>query len=144
MNQLSLFNMNLTKEVKREAEKLMKKYRVLDAIIESRKLDLSPKLTQCPETASESQRGNQFYSGTETLAIARAELEDYERTKKKLALIYESLKPIQQKIWDERYIMDRKDIDVYNDLYIDDNAYYRLKREMVAIVAEAFGMNGHV
>lgn len=139
MNQLSFLNMTLNKEVKRQAEKLMSRYRIFDAIIESKKLDLEPRLTQNPEP-SEIQRGNQFYSATENAVMTEFEIEEYVRTKRKLNLVYESLKPVQQEIWDERYINGRRDVDVYNDLDLTDKTYYRLKREMVAIVAEAFGL----
>lgn len=137
--QLSLIDMTLTKEVRRKAEKLMSRYKVLEAIIESKKLDLEPKMVTNYQ-ASESQRGNQFHSETETLAITEMEIEEYVRTKRKLSLVYNSLKPSQQKIWDQRYLMGRNDIDVYCDLDIPDRTYYRLKREMISYVAEAFGL----
>lgn len=139
MSQLSFFITSISKDVRREAEKLMSRYKILDAIIESRKMDLEPKMTQGLE-ASESQRGNQFYSSTESVALARMELEDYERTKRKLKIVYESLKPVQQRIWDERYIVGRRDIDVYEDLHLTDKTYYALKKEIVVTVAEAFGL----
>jgi ArpU family phage transcriptional regulator len=139
VSQLSLFNIEISKEAKRDAEKLMSRYKVLDAIIESRKLDIEPSLTQS-FNPSESQRSNQFYSSTETLAITGIEIEEYVRTKRKLTLVYEQLKPIQRRMWEERYISGRFDVDVYIDLELPERNYYRLKREMVAIVAEAFGL----
>jgi ArpU family phage transcriptional regulator len=140
MNQLSFLNTSISKEAKRQAEKLMSRYKIFDALIESRKLDLEPRLTQNPEP-SEIQRGNQFYSSVENTAMAEFEIEEYVRTKRKLSLIYDSLKPEQQQIWDHRYIIGRYDMDVYLDLEIRRRTYYRLKREMVAIVAESFGFN---
>jgi ArpU family phage transcriptional regulator len=139
MQQLSFLKTNLTKEVRRKAEKLMSKYRMLDAIIESRKLDLEPKLTVNYQ-ASESQRSNQFHSETEKISMNEIEIEELVRTKRKLSLVYDKLKPVQQKIWDERYVLGRQDIDVYNDLIIPDRSYYRLKREMISDVAEAFNL----
>lgn len=68
MNQLSFLNTTISKEVKRKAEKLMGRYKILDAIIESKKMDLEPRLTQNPEP-SEIQRGNQFYSSVENLSL---------------------------------------------------------------------------
>jgi hypothetical protein len=53
--------------------------------------------------------------------------------------VYYSLKPVQQRIWDQKFLLGRYDIDVYTDLDIPDRTYYRLKREMIAVVAEAFG-----
>ncbi|AOH54471.1 hypothetical protein ABE28_008910 [Peribacillus muralis] len=140
MNQLSFLNTSISKEAKRQAEKLMSRYKVLDALIESRKLDLEPRMTQNPEP-SEIQRGNQFYSSVENTVMTEFEIEEYVRTKRKLSLIYDSLKPEQQKIWDHRYINGKYDTDVHYDLDIRRRTYYRLKREMVAIVAESFGFN---
>ena len=139
MTQLAFLNTTLTKEVRRKAEKLMSKYRMLDAIIESRKLDLEPSMVVNYQP-SESQRGNQFHSETERLALSEVEIEGLVRTKRKLSLIYDSLKPSQQKIWDERYVLGRQDADVYRELYMPDRTYYRLKREMIADVAEAFNL----
>lgn len=137
--QLTLIDINLSKEVKRQAEKLMSKYKMFGAIIESKKLDLEPKLV-ASYAGSESQRGNQFYSETEKLAETEIEIEEYTRTLRKLTLVYEALKPIQQQIWEQRYVLGRYDIDVYMDLGIPDRTYYRLKREMIANVAEALGL----
>ncbi|MGE7880125.1 hypothetical protein [Peribacillus muralis] len=49
MNQLSFLNTSISKEAKRQAEKLMSRYKILDAIIESKKINLEPRLTQNPE-----------------------------------------------------------------------------------------------
>lgn len=143
MNQLSFLNTSINKEAKRQAEKLMSRYKVLDALIESKKLDLEPRLTQNPEP-SEIQRGNQFYSSVENAAMTEFEIEEYVRTKRKLNLVYNSLKPIQQKIWEERYIAGKYHVDVFVDLKLPERTYYRLKREMVAIVAETFGLINNV
>lgn len=137
---LTLLDVKLTKEVKRQAEKLMSRYKMYEAIIESKMLDLEPKLT-ASYTGTEIQRGNQFYSEPEKLALTEIELDEYTRTVRKLDLVYNSLRPIQQRIWDFRYLLDRQDIDVYSDLNIPDRTYYRMKREMIAVVAEAFGID---
>lgn len=139
MSQLSFMNMHVSKEAKRQAEKLMARYKVIDAIIESKKLDLEPSITQ-NYNVSESQRSNIPSSPTENAVLAEIEIEEYVKTKRKLNLVYDSLKPIQQQIWEERYISGRRDVDVYNDLIMTDRTYYREKREMVAIVTEAFGL----
>jgi ArpU family phage transcriptional regulator len=137
--QLTLLDVKLTKEVKRKAEKLMSRYRIYEAIIESKKMDLEPKLVASYQ-GSESQRGNQFYSEPEKIALTEIELDEYTRTLRKLDLVYNSLRPMQQQIWERRYLLDQLDIDVYSDLVIPDRTYYRLKREMIAVVAEAFGI----
>jgi ArpU family phage transcriptional regulator len=137
--QLALKDINLSRDVKRQAERLMSRYNMFKAIIESRSMELEPKLTVNYQP-SESQRGNQFHSETEKLALTEIEISDYTKTVRKLDLVYNSLKPIQQQIWDHRYLLDRFDTDVYNDLNIPYRTYYRLKREMIAVVAEAFGI----
>ncbi|MBU8770321.1 ArpU family phage packaging/lysis transcriptional regulator [Cytobacillus oceanisediminis] len=136
--QLAFLDTKLSKEVKRKTEKLMSSYKNLEAIIESKKLDASPKMVVNYQP-SESQRGNQFHSETEQLAMNKMDIEEYTRTKRKLDLVYYSLKPTQQRIWDQKFLLGRYDVDVYSDLNIPDRTYYRLKREMIAVVAEAFG-----
>jgi ArpU family phage transcriptional regulator len=137
--QLTLLDIKLTKEIKRKAEKLMSRYKMYEAIIESKKMDLEPKMVASYE-GSESQRGNQFYSEPEKIVLTEIEIDEYTRTVKKLNLVYESLRPIQQQIWEYRYLLDCFDGDVYKQLDIPDRTYYRLKREMIAVVAEAFGI----
>jgi ArpU family phage transcriptional regulator len=135
--QLAFLDTRLSKEVKRKTEKLMSSYKNLEAIIESRKLD-APKMVVNYQ-ASESQRGNQFHSETETLALNKIEVDEYIKTKRKLDLVYYSLKPIQQRMWDQKYLLGRYDVDVYMDLELPHRTYYRLKREMISVVADTFG-----
>nr|WP_267917334.1 ArpU family phage packaging/lysis transcriptional regulator [Lederbergia citrisecunda] len=137
--QLAFFNTNLTKESRRKAEKLMSSYKNIEAIIESKKLDLEPRMTANYQ-ASESQRGNQFHSETERLAIANQEIEEYVITRRKLSLVYESLKKEQQEIWEQRYIQGKYDTDVYSDMGLNEKRYYRLKGEMIAVVADALNL----
>lgn len=137
--QLAFINTTLSREAKREAEKLMSRYKMFEAIMESKKVDLEPKMVASYQV-SESQRGNQFYSEPEKIALAEIEIDEYARMIKKLDLVYDSLRPVQKKIWEQRYLLGRYDTEVYNDLEIPDRTYYRLKREMIGVVAEAFGL----
>lgn len=137
--QLTLLDIKLTKDIRRKAEKLISRYKMYEAIIESKKMDLEPKMV-ASYSGNESQRGNQFYSEPEKIALTEIELDEYTRTLRKLDLVYESLRPSQKKIWNNRYLLDRQDIEVYSDLNIPDRTYYRLKKEMIAVVAEAFGI----
>jgi len=137
--QLSLLDMNLPKNIKRKAEKLIGRQKIFEAILESKKMDLEPKMVASYQ-GNASQRNNQFYSETEKIALTESEIEEYRRALKKLNLVYNSLKPIQKNIWEQRYLLGRFDVDVYNDLNVPDRTYYRLKREMIAVVAEAFGL----
>ncbi|MCR6096870.1 hypothetical protein HXA31_20505 [Salipaludibacillus agaradhaerens] len=137
MQQLAFMDIELDKETRRKAEKLLSSYRNLDAIIKTQELEIAPKMTINYEP-SESQRGNQFYSDTEQVVMLRERVDFNKLTKEKLHRIYNSLKPIQRQIWDLRYCDGMTDSYVYNELELTDRAYYRLKREMIAIVAEAF------
>jgi hypothetical protein len=103
MMQLAFLDTRLSKDVKRKTEKLMSSYKNLEAIIESRKLD-APRMTVNYQ-ASETQRGNQFHSETETLALNKIDIEEYIKTKRKLDLVYYSLKPVQQRIWDQKFLL---------------------------------------
>ncbi|MEK3819674.1 ArpU family phage packaging/lysis transcriptional regulator [Cytobacillus sp. FSL W8-0315] len=136
--QLAFLDTKLSKEVKRKTEKLISSYKNLEAIIESKKMDAEHKMTVNYQP-SESQRGNQFHSETEKIAELNIEIKEHLLTMRKLNVVYHSLKPIQQRIWDQKFLRGRYDVDVYSDLDIPDRTYYRLKREMIAVVAEAFG-----
>ncbi|MED3974588.1 hypothetical protein P4639_14440 [Priestia megaterium] len=137
--QLAFFDTNVPRKAKRQAERYMRGFNNLEAVIESKKLELEPTMTT-NYAPSESQRGNQFHSETERITYVRMTIQDYERQKKKLDLIRKSLHPTQLVIWDERYIMERSDTDIYLDNNIPKRTYYRLKGELIAIVADAFGL----
>jgi ArpU family phage transcriptional regulator len=139
MTQLAFLDIKLSKETRRKAEKLMSMYKNIEAIIESKRLDLNTKMTANYEPM-EGGKSNSFHSETERLTIIKLQIDDYERIKRKLDYVFYSLKPVQQKIWEHRYLLGRNDTDIYNDLGIPDRTYYRLKREMIAVVAEAFNL----
>jgi ArpU family phage transcriptional regulator len=130
---------NITKEAKREAEKMMGQYKSLPAIIEANKIRAEQKVTPS-YGSSESQRDNQFYSTVENMAELNDKINEYEKTFRILTLVYDSLKPAQQLIWDRRYVLGQYDTNIYIDLGLPHRTYYRLKREMVAVVADAFNL----
>lgn len=132
-------------EAKKAAEKLMRKYNMLDAIIESKRIDVeSYNLTQS-FNVSEAQRGNQFHSETERLAIIAAELRYYENIKRQLTNVYNCLKPVQKIIWERRYIDEEKDNviigELYDKFYMNDKKYYRLKKDMLTDVIKALSLD---
>jgi len=141
MQQLAFLDIHLDKRVRRKAEKLMSSYTFIDAIIQSQKLDLPEQSMIVNYHPSEIQRGNQFHSETERVALLMLKISEHIKTKEKLDNIYKSLKPIQRRIWDLRYIEGKTDVDVYNEFYISDRTYYRVKREMIAVIAEAFRLS---
>jgi len=138
--QLAFFDMNVPRKAKRQAEKYMRNYRMLEAIIESKKLELETTMTT-NYAPSESQRGNQFHSETERITYVRMEIEEYKRVKRQLDLVYKALRPKQRELWEERYIMERTDTSIYTEWYMSERAYYRLKLDMIAKVADALGLN---
>jgi len=137
--QLAFFDTNVPKKAKRQAERYMSNYRMIEAIIESKRLELETTMTT-NYAPSETQRGNQFHSETERIAYVRLEIEEYNRVKKQLDIVYKALHPKQREIWEERYIAGRSDISIYTEMFIPDRSYYRLKRDMVAKVADALGL----
>lgn len=139
MTQLPFSNIHLSKEAKRRTEKIMSRYRALGAVIESKIIQAQQSVTQ-NYNISESQRVESVSSPTETAVLARQEIEDYKTLKRQLDLVYKSLNFNQQRIWDGRYVMGRKDVDVYTELGVSDNTYYNEKKDMVIIVAVALGL----
>jgi ArpU family phage transcriptional regulator len=139
MTQLAFWDVKISKETRRKAEKLMSMYKNIEAIIEAKRLDLNAKTTATYEPM-EGGKTNAFHSETERLTLLKLQIEDYERIKRKLDYVFYSLKPIQQKIWEQRYLQGKYDVDVHNDLKIPPRTYYKLKKEMIAVVAEAFGL----
>lgn len=130
---------DIPKVVRKEAEKLMSRYRMIDAIVRSRKLEATPKLTASYELTG-FQKNPGKHSETEKVALQNLEIEEYERIKKQLDIVYNSMKPIQQEIWEQRYILGRYDTEVYNDLNINEKKYYALKKEMIFVVAKALNL----
>lgn len=119
----------------------MTQYRNLEAIIESKRMDLFPSHTVTYEERP-SQSTNAFYSEAEEYAIAVAEIDEYVHVKRKLDLAYRSVKPVQRMIWDEHFIEGRNDIDIYNDYKngITRRTYYREKGELIRVVAECLSI----
>src|SRR5690625_2644301 len=82
------------------------------------------------------QESNKFRSEAETYAMESIKIDEYEAIKKLLDIAYESVKPIQKKIWDEHFIDGRKDTDVYYGNDISKRTYYKEKDELIRVVAE--------
>lgn len=138
--QLAFFDTNVPRKAKRKTERYLSNYYMLESIIEAKKLDLEPSLTQNPEP-SEIQRGNQFNSETENLAELRIEIEQYEKVLRKLKGIYVTLSPDQRAIWEYRYIKGETDVGTYLEMGISESSYYRLKKQLIARVADALGLH---
>ena len=136
---LEYLNRQLSKKERKTVIRYMKQYKNLNAIIESKKLDLMPSHTVTYEEKP-SQPSNQFYSEAEEYTEKAIEIDEYVIVKKKLDLAYESVKPIQKLIWDEHFINGRMDADVYYGNDITKRTYYREKNELILVVAECLGI----
>src|SRR5690625_5900629 len=106
----------------------MSQYKNIEAIIQSRKLDLMPSRTSSIKE-SPVKESNKFRSEAETYAIESIAIDEYEAIKRLLDIAYESVKPIQKKIWDEHFIDGRKDTDVYYGNDISKRTYYKEKED---------------
>lgn len=138
--QLAFFDTNVPRKAKRKTERYLSNYYMLESIIEAKKLDLEPSMTQNPEP-SEIQRSNQFNSETENLAELRIEIEQYEKVLRKLKGIYVTLSPDLRDIWEYRYIKGETDVGTYLEMGISESSYYRLKKQLIARVADALGLH---
>lgn len=135
---LTYLDKELTKKERKKVIRYMTQYRNLDAIIESKRMDLYPSQTTSYEEKP-SQRSNAFHSEAEDFAIKKEEIDDLEHVKKKLDLAYQSVKPLQQMIWIERFVEGRNDTDVHYGHQIARKTYYREKAELINVVAECLG-----
>ncbi len=135
---LTYLEKNLTKKERRKVIRYMSQYRNLDAIIESKRMDLEPNITASYEDKP-SQSTNQFHSTVENHTIKKEEIDELVRVKKKLDLAYNSIKPIQKTIWIERFVEGRNDTDVYYGNNINRKTYYQEKGELINVVSECLG-----
>jgi len=133
-----LLETELTKQARKKAEKLLRSYRNMDAIIESMEKDIPGTKMTVNYEASESQRSNQFSSQVENIVMIRDTLYQKKITKAKLDILYKSMREVQQKIWVYAYVDG-----IFDDLAIDEinisrRQYYREKSALIKVVAEAF------
>lgn len=131
--------MYLTKQLsskeKRQVTRYLRQYKKIDAIIQSKQMDLMPNITSTLNDIAV-QTSNGFHSEAEEYTIKVMEIDEYVRIKKKLDLAYNSVKDVQRIIWDEHYIEGHSDTDVYYGNDINKRTYYREKRELILLTAE--------
>ena len=128
----------LTKQDRKKAEKLLRSYRNMDAIIESMEKDLPETKMTVNYEASESQRSNQFSSQVENIVMIRDTLYQKKITKAKLDILYKSVREVQQKIWVYAYVDGIFDDLAIGEINISRRQYYREKSALIKVVAEAF------
>ena len=132
---LDYLDKELSHKEKRKTIKLMKQYRKLGAIIESKEIKAVPRHTvEFKEKTAQS--SNQFHSEVEDLALARIDIADYKKIRNVLSLAYESVTPLQQEIWNEHFVNGMPDKEVYYGRSIARKTYYVEKSELIKIVAE--------
>ncbi|GIP63350.1 hypothetical protein J32TS6_19050 [Virgibacillus pantothenticus] len=136
---LSYLNKQLTNKERKSVIRYMTQYKNLEAIIESKEMDLYPSHSvSYEEKPGKSSR--KFYSEAEAFTIQNNEIDEYRRVKKRLDLAYESIKPLQRLIWDERFVEGRTDADVHYGHNIPKRTYYKEKNELICVVAECLGV----
>lgn len=137
---LDYLEKELTDDERRKVIRYMKQYKKIDAIIESKKLDLMPSHTSKYNLAK-SQHTNDFHSEVEEYTEKVEEvIEKYETIKKKLDNAYNAVNPIQKLIWDEHFIDGRRDADIYYGEDITKRTYYNEKNELILIVSECLSI----
>jgi hypothetical protein len=138
MTQLSFTEKKLDKQAKREVSRILRSYGNLGAIIKSMSVDM-PKTTPNYE-ASEAQRGNQFYSSTESTVLRKMQLEMKVKQKEKLDIIYNSINQEKKDIWDYRFIGGYNDEQTlyHMNLTSNRNKYFGEKYELMGMIADSF------
>ena len=92
-----LLETELNKQSRKKAEKLLRSYRNMDAIIESMEKDIPGTKMTVNYEASESQRSNQFSSQVENIVMIRDTLYQKKITKSKLDILYKSMREVQDR-----------------------------------------------
>lgn len=132
---LTYLKREINSKERRSIIRYMSQYKNIEAIIQSKKLDLMPSRTSSIKE-NPVQESNEFRSEAETYTINSMKIDEYEAIKKLLDIAYNSVKPIQKKIWEEHFIDGRKDTDVYYGNDIAKRTYYKEKDELIRVVAE--------
>ena len=132
---LSYLDNELSHKEKRKTIKLMKQYKKLDAIIQSKEMQAYPShAVEFREKIAQS--SNQFYSETEDAALSLIDIDHYKQIKQVLDLAFHSVTPLQQEIWNEHFVDGLPDKEVYYGRSIARKTYYVEKSELIKIVAE--------
>jgi len=141
---LTYLDRTLSKKDKRKVARYMKEYNNMKAIIKSKELKLSPKLTSTIQESPVQESGNNT-SEPEKLAILSSEVDELRNIRMRLDAAYHYAKPLHKLIWDECFIDDRMDADIYYGNDIPKRTYYREKNILMSVVAECLeiGTNMH-
>lgn len=134
---LDYLNRQLTKKERREVARCMSQYNNLDAIIESKRMNLMPSKTS---TIKENpvQESNKTVHEADLYLNKSLEIDELTLTKRRMDMAYKRVKPLHKLIWDEHFINDRADYEIYYDPQngISKRNYYREKEELMVVVAE--------
>lgn len=136
--QLGFVEQTLTKETRRKVERLLSSYRSMGAIIAAMESDIPEQRMTQNYNISESQRTESISSQVESIILAKEKIDQKKKTKEKLDRVYKSLRPIQQEIWEQRYVHGRYDDIVIMELDVSRRKYYREKTAMIIAIAEVF------
>lgn len=134
---LEYLDTKLTKGQRKKVARYMAQYKNMEAIIRSKQLQLIPSKTS---TLKENpvQESNISPSEAYMYLEKSEEVESMLATKQRLDIAYESIKPLHKLIWDEHFINDIRDFEIYYnpDHGINKKTYYREKNELMNVVAE--------
>lgn len=136
--QLTFIDCDMDKSIRRKAERLITSYRNIEAVIESMEKDLPQQKITPSYEAKESQSSPNTTSQVEKLVIIRDKITQKKIQKQKLDIIYKSLSEHQKAIWNRRYLNGVYDDIVIMKLDISRRHYFRIKAEMLKVVAESF------
>lgn len=136
---LDYLDRELTKKERRQVARYMAQYYNMEAIIESKRLELIPSKTAKIKDVSV-QESNTNTSEADKYLKKSIEIDELMLVKKQLDEIYKRAKPLHRLIWDEHFIEGRRDADIYYGNDITKRTYYREKNELMQVVAECLGI----
>ncbi|MDQ0158980.1 hypothetical protein [Alkalibacillus salilacus] len=138
---LDYLERNLTKAQRREVAQYMAQYNHLDAIIKAKQLEAMPSKTSTIKDEPV-QESSSDQTEADVYLKKSFEIDELIKTKQKLDIVYNRVKPLHKLIWDEHFINGEADFKVYYD-YDNDftkTTYYEEKKELMNIVAECLNI----
>lgn len=136
---LDYLERNLNDAEKQEVSKYMSQYNNLDAIIKSKQLEAMPSKTSTIKD-DPVQESSSNKTEADVYLAKSYEIDDLIKVKQKLDIVYERVKPLHKLIWDENFIGNQMDADIYYGNDITKKTYYAEKKELMVIVAECLGI----
>lgn len=133
---LAYMEKSLTKSQRRKVAKYMGQYNNIDAIIKCKQSELFPSKTSTIKT-NPVQESNDSPSEADVYLKKSTELDRLRDVKHRMDIAYDTVKPLQKLIWDDHFIYEVRDCDIYYDpdAGVTRTKYYEEKNELMSIVA---------